>query len=254
MGMKALDQGQIRVLGEILKPNKLPKACLQIGFMPQENSLHDEMSVDETMTFFGCLYHMKTDKLEERKKFLKDLLELPPDHQLVRECSGGQQRRISLSIALLHEPKLLILDEPTVGLDPLLREKIWTHLVHSTRSKQLSIIITTHYIEEAVQADRCGLMRNGVLLDEDAPRLIMERNKCDTLEEAFLKLCVKKNHNERKTYDPSEIEMNQLNNVQVYGEKSEVIEFDITKRKLFRFKTMKALIYKNYLQNIRHPL
>lgn len=252
--MKALDQGQIIVLGETLKPNKLPQSCLQIGFMPQENSLHDEMTVDEIMNFFGHLYHMDSDKLDHQKETLKKLLELPPDHQLICDCSGGQQRRISLSIALLNDPKLLILDEPTVGLDPILREKIWSYLVQATRSKQLSIIITTHYIEEAVQADRCGLMRNGILLDEDQPRLIMKRHKCETLEEAFLKLCVSKQRNEKQIAHSSEIEMDQLSNIQVANEKSEKIDFEISKRRIFRFDTMKALFYKNYLQNIRHPL
>lgn len=256
MGMKALDQGEIRVLGETIKQNKLPKSVQQIGFMPQENSLHDEMTIDETMNFFGYLYDMKTDFLEERKSLLKTLLELPPSDQLIRDCSGGQQRRISLAISLIHDPKLLILDEPTVGLDPILREKIWSYLVQATRSKPLSIIITTHYIEEATQADRCGLMRNGILLAEDAPRIIMERNKCSTLEEAFLKLCLKKESKDTKSFNPSEIEMDQLNDVQVQfaGEKSELIDFKIIERRSFRYKTMKALIFKNYLQNTRHPL
>jgi len=104
--------------------------------------------------------------------------------------SGGQKRRVSLAAALVHSPPLLILDEPTVGVDPLLRQNIWHHLVAMTRHEKISVIITTHYIEEARLANVVGLMRNGRLLAEASPDELMEQHQLSNLEEVFLKLCV----------------------------------------------------------------
>nr|CAH7760500.1 unnamed protein product [Callosobruchus chinensis] len=88
----------------------------------------------------------------------------------------------------MHEPELLILDEPTVAVDPILRANIWNYMVRETEEKKISIIITTHYIEEARQAQTIGLMRNGELLAEDAPEQLLITFGCSTLEDVFLKL------------------------------------------------------------------
>ena len=104
------------------------------------------------------------------------------------KLSGGQKRRVSLAVALLHEPELLLLDEPTVGVDPELRARIWEHL-QEIATNGTSIIITTHYIDEAAQADAVGLMRNGRLLAEDAPQALMEPHGHVSLEQTFLMLC-----------------------------------------------------------------
>lgn len=104
--------------------------------------------------------------------------------------SGGQKRRVSLAAALVHSPPLLILDEPTVGVDPLLRQSIWQHLVSMTKHERISVIITTHYIEEARLANVVGLMRNGRILAEASPDELMHEHQKSNLEDVFLKLCV----------------------------------------------------------------
>ncbi|KAI8422912.1 hypothetical protein MSG28_014024 [Choristoneura fumiferana] len=105
-----------------------------------------------------------------------------------RKSHGGQQRRVSFAVALMHDPELLILDEPTVGVDPLLRQSIWTHLVRITSSGDKTVIITTHYIEEARQAHCIGLMRSGRLLAEESPQALLTMYNCLSLEDVFLKL------------------------------------------------------------------
>ncbi|CAH2004698.1 unnamed protein product [Acanthoscelides obtectus] len=102
--------------------------------------------------------------------------------------SGGQQRRVSLAVAVMHAPDLLILDEPTVGVDPILRANIWSYMVQDVKKRNTSIIITTHYIEEATQAHRIGFMRDGQLIAEDSPAQLLSAYGCRHLEDVFLKL------------------------------------------------------------------
>ena len=105
------------------------------------------------------------------------------------DFSGGQKRRVSFAVALLHNPELLILDEPTVGVDPMLRQSIWSHLIKLSTEQKKTILITTHYIEEARQANTVSLMRNGKLLAEESPSYLLNTYGLDTLEQIFLKLC-----------------------------------------------------------------
>ncbi|XP_054726104.1 ABC transporter G family member 23 [Anastrepha obliqua] len=191
VGQRQLNSGEATVLG--MKPGQpgsgIPGA--RVGYMPQEIALVDEMTVKETIFYFGRIYGLKEEQIREKFKTLRSLLQLPPPKQLVKNCSGGQQRRVSFACAMIHEPELLILDEPTVGLDPMLREKIWDFLVDSTRNSKMAVIITTHYIEEAKKANCIGLMRNGVLLAEDTPTNIMIKFECNSIEDAFLILSQK---------------------------------------------------------------
>ena len=106
--------------------------------------------------------------------------------------SGGQKRRVSLASALVHKPPLLVLDEPTVGIDPVLRQSIWKHL-KSWAKEGITVIITTHYVEEARSAHLVAFMRQGMLLEEDNPEVLIRRMAVLNLEEVFLKLCNKNN-------------------------------------------------------------
>lgn len=251
LGIVDLQGGRITVLGKQTKKDEIHKAGHKIGYMPQETALIDELSVKETIYYFGNIFQMDFEKLRDRYLMLRNLLELPSDDHLVENCSGGQQRRVSLCAALIHDPELLILDEPTVGVDPLLREKIWDFMLHSTRTSKLAIIITTHYIEEARQADRCGLMRNGILLAEESPRNIMEKYQCDTLEEAFLKLCTKQESQQKLEfkYDRNESDDDHNNALENTSSAKPTTKM----RKNFESQTVRALVTKNFLQLKRQP-
>lgn len=108
--MSSLDSGDITLLGHVMKPSRFSHVSLNVGFMPQNISLHNEFNVGETLNFFGNLYQMNENKLKERIGILTQVLELPPEDRLIRDCSGGQQRRVSLAVAMLHEPSVLICD------------------------------------------------------------------------------------------------------------------------------------------------
>lgn len=110
VGIQQIDSGRISVLGEVASENLTNKIGHKIGFMPQETALMNELTVKETIYFYGNIYQMDREKLRQRYRMLKQLFELPPDDRSVENCSGGQQRRISFCITIIHEPDLLILD------------------------------------------------------------------------------------------------------------------------------------------------
>ncbi|KAG4068799.1 hypothetical protein HA402_002490 [Bradysia odoriphaga] len=185
---KKLDSGKIWILGGESGTKDFGAPGKRVGYMPQELALYDEFTIKETMLYFGLIFGMKTNKIYERLHFILDLLDLPSQNRLIKNLSGGQQRRVSFAVALLHDPELLILDEPTVGVDPLLRQNIWNHLIHLSKTAETTIIITTHYIEEARQAHMIGLMRGGRFLAEESPQRLMAMHSCNNLESIFLTL------------------------------------------------------------------
>ncbi|TNM99469.1 hypothetical protein fugu_012502 [Takifugu bimaculatus] len=189
VGTLKIPRGHITVLG---KPPAFPGHEVpgkMVGYMPQDLALYSEFTISDTLVFFGRIHGLTSKETQARMDFLIDFLDLPQKNSLVRHLSGGQKRRVSLGAALLQNPELLILDEPTVGVDPVLRAKIWQHLVEIVKTGKVSVIITTHYIEEARQANVVGLMRNGHLLAESPPDALMKQHSATTLEQAFLQLC-----------------------------------------------------------------
>jgi len=190
VGQLTPTEGWVKVFG--FQPNQpgsqIPGAA--IGYMPQELAVYEDFTIKETLWYFGRLYRIPNKLIKERIEFLLNFLDLPRSKRLIVNMSGGQKRRVSLASALVHSPPLLILDEPTVGVDPLLRQSIWQHLVTLTQTEKITVIVTTHYIEEARRANIVGLMRRGKLLAENAPESLMAKHDSNSLEDVFLKLCV----------------------------------------------------------------
>ncbi|XP_071959119.1 ABC transporter G family member 20-like [Antedon mediterranea] len=226
LGRLSFEKGTIITCGKppLSKGHGIPGPM--VGYMPQETALYGEFSIKETMKYFGILHGMKSDEIVKQRDFLIDLLRLPPAKSIVGNLSGGQKRRVSFAVALLHSPPLLILDEPTVGVDPLLRMKIWEHLGDIARGGETTIIITTHYIEEAKQAHIVGLMRNGVLLSESPPLELIAHHRLNSLEEVFLKLCMREvtAENEEASADLI-VKIDDGKNSAKQTEKEEVISF-----------------------------
>ncbi|CAF1453106.1 unnamed protein product [Adineta steineri] len=190
VGRLQLNRGEVTVLGQRpgSRGHEVPGRA--VGFMPQETALYKDFSISEMLHYFGHLHDMNRKDILSREKFLLSFLDLPSRSKKICQLSGGQQRRVSLACALLQQPQLLLLDEPTVGVDPLLREKIWSHLIHISQTSRTTIIITTHYIEEARKANRVGLMRSGRMLAEDEPSRLLTIYNQTSLENVFLHLCL----------------------------------------------------------------
>ncbi|XP_046816635.1 ABC transporter G family member 23 isoform X1 [Vespa crabro] len=222
VGQRRLNSGEIWVLGG--KPGTKGSGVpgKRVGYMPQEIALYGEFTIRETMLYFGWIFGMDTAEIVDRLRFLLQFLDLPSQNRLVKNLSGGQQRRVSFAVALMHDPELLILDEPTVGVDPLLRQSIWNHLVQITKDGNKTVIITTHYIEEARQAHTIGLMRSGRLLAEESPRALLTMYNCTSLEDVFLKLSRRQGQ-----YAQPTTELNISNNISLaslnWGKKDEPV-------------------------------
>ncbi|CAK9808490.1 ABC transporter G family member 20 [Anthophora quadrimaculata] len=254
VGVKKLDSGEIWVLGGKpgTKDSGIPGP--RVGFMPQDVSLVAEFSTIGALYFFGRINGLDDQIIVERYAFLKDLLQLPPKSRLVKDMSGGQQRRVSFAAALLHKPELLILDEPTVGLDPVLRDNIWNYLVKLTHEDGVTVIITTHYIEEAKQADKIGLLRCGLLLAETSPRELLEQWNTDSLEEAFLNLSELQANNPNQSN--AQMTVPSLDSTEITNANAMYESYSEKKQLELRSNSKKrchALLVKNSLQFVRHP-
>ncbi|NDL67468.1 ABC transporter ATP-binding protein [Anaerotalea alkaliphila] len=184
-GIDRPDRGVVHLLGE-----RLPRLSMmgRIGYMAQADALYGDLTARENMGFFASMYPLGRSRKKERIQVVLDLLGLTPDaDRLVREYSGGMKRRLSLGIALLHQPPVLILDEPTIGLDPLLRQTIWEEL-YRQKDAGVTIIISTHAMDEAEKCDTLGMLREGRLIGSGSPGEVKAAADAQTIEEAFIRL------------------------------------------------------------------
>ncbi|OAB38995.1 ABC transporter ATP-binding protein [Paenibacillus macquariensis subsp. defensor] len=183
IGMEQRSSGDVYILGTLMpKLNMLQ----QIGYMAQSDALYTELTAIENLEFFASLYGLRGQHRAQRIQEVMELVNLKEHlYKQVGQYSGGMKRRLSLAISLLHEPALLILDEPTVGIDPILRQSIWREL-RSLTAKGTTIVLTTHVMDEAEKCDRLGMIRDGELLAVDSPQALIDATQSSTLEEAFI--------------------------------------------------------------------
>ncbi len=160
------------------------------GIVFQDPSLDDELTAYENMEFHGVLYHVAKDVRKTRIEQLLKIVELwDRKDDLVKEFSGGMKRRLEIARGLLHHPKVLFLDEPTVGLDPQTRNHIWSYIQNLNKEEGITIFFTTHYMEEADKvAERVAVIDHGKIVAEGTPAELKAKTQTSSLEDAFLKL------------------------------------------------------------------
>lgn len=182
-GIDVATSGEVYVLNE-----KMPKLSIMnnIGYMAQSDALYEELTAEENIKFFSSMYNMDKVKQKKRSEEVLEIVNLTANSKKqVKQYSGGMKRRLSLAIALMHEPPILILDEPTVGIDPVLRKSIWNEL-YKLNENGTTIIVTTHVMDEAEKCHELGMIRDGRLIALGTPQEIKESSNSATIEEAFL--------------------------------------------------------------------
>ncbi len=181
VGLQAIRDGQLSVLG---RPAGTPSLRREIGYSPQGSSTYLDLTVLENVRYFATCIGAEPADVE---RVLTQVELTAYAHQLTGSLSGGQLSRVSLGISLLGNPRLLVLDEPTVGLDPLLREQLW-QLFGDLAASGITLLVSSHVMDEAERCHVLLLMRAGVALAQESPAALKERTSTDTLDAAFLSL------------------------------------------------------------------
>lgn len=185
VGRQQLTKGSVHVLGE---PAGSLKLRSRLTYMTQELSVYSDLTVAENLRYFAEMagHGGKSAKIFATRA-LQRVHMTDKASVLVSNLSGGQKQRVSLAIALIGEPELLVLDEPTVGLDPVLREQLW-QLFHELRDQGKTIIISSHVMDEAERCDELVLLRNAQMVAAGSPAELCARTGAKTVEQSFLKL------------------------------------------------------------------
>ena len=157
-----------------------------IGYMSQKFSLYDDLTVEENMNFYAGVYNLSGHKKADRKQKIIELIGLKDRlGQLVQSLSGGWKQRVSLACALLHDPKLIVLDEPTAGVDPVSRRVFW-NIINLLAEQGMTILVSTHYMDEADTCDYIGFVFNGKLIAFGTPQEMKELEHKKSLDDLFI--------------------------------------------------------------------
>ena len=185
-GLLPATEGFHKIFGKTSNEN-IMQVKKDLGYMSQSFSLYGELSVMENLKLHAVIFDLSTQETHYRINYvidkfrLKDIL-----NEKTSSLPLGVKQRLSLGVSVLHKPSILILDEPTSGVDPIARDEFWELIVSLSRDEGVTIFVTTHYLNEAMRCDRVAMMNAGKLLASDSPEQIMKNKNADSLEQAFI--------------------------------------------------------------------
>src|SRR5574344_927232 len=185
-GLLDATEGQARLFGHVVDAGDMATRQ-RVGYMSQSFSLYSELTVQQNLVLHAQLFHVPPEQLQARVQDMIERFDLASvRHSLPSALPLGVRQRLSLAVAMVHRPELLILDEPTSGVDPLARDAFWRLLVELSRRDKVTIFISTHFMNEAERCDRMSMMHAGRVLDSDTPAALVAKRGAATLEEAFI--------------------------------------------------------------------
>lgn len=186
-GLLMPTSGEGRVAGfDVYRESE--KIKRSIGYMSQRFSLYEDLTVRENIRFFGGIYGLKRSRIKEKtERLLRELKLGNVEKQLVKSLPLGWKQRLAFSIAILHDPKIVFLDEPTGGVDPITRRQFW-EMIYKAASGGVTVFVTTHYMDEAEYCDRVSIMVDGKIEALDTPGGLKKTFGVESMDEVFLKL------------------------------------------------------------------
>ena len=177
--------GRAEVMGHDIV-TQTEKVRQNIGYMSQRFSLYEDLTVEENLDFYAGVYSLSKDLRQQRKKELVTMAGLEgKEKRLAATLSGGWKQRLALGCALIHKPNLLILDEPTAGVDPVSRRVFW-QIIRELSLQGITIFVTTHYMDEAEDCDEVGFIFNGNLMAVAPPKQLVKAHNAENLEDVFI--------------------------------------------------------------------
>ena len=186
-GLSSPTSGKVKVAGfdagtqaEMIKRN--------IGYMCQKFSLYEDLTVRENIALYGGIYGLSRSEITERTAQLLDRLRFREyENKLISELPLGLKQKLSFAVAVLHEPRIVFLDEPTGGVDPITRRQFW-EMIYETAERGITIFVTTHYMDEAEYCDRISIMNDGRIVALDTPSNLKKQYNVSSVEEVFIKI------------------------------------------------------------------
>ncbi len=194
-GLSLPSSGEATVAGyDVYKENELIKK--NIGYMSQKFSLYEDLTIKENIRFYAGIYGLSDEKIKEKTELLVKELHLEGEEKtLVRALPLGWKQKLAFSIAIVHDPAIVFLDEPTGGVDPITRREFWT-LIYEAAERGITIFVTTHYMDEAEYCNRVSIMVDGRIDALDSPANLMKTYSAGSMDEVFLQLARKASRSE----------------------------------------------------------
>lgn len=186
-GLSQPTSGTVQVAGYDV--SKYPEKVKQhIGYMSQHFSLYNDMTIKENFRFYGGIYGLSAKRIREQTSFFLEKLNMQDAaHMLLKKIPLGWKQKLAFSVAIMHEPAIVFLDEPTGGVDPLTRRQFW-EMIYETANRGITVFVTTHYMDEAAYCERVSIMAEGRIEAMGTPQNLKEKYGVPTIDEVFIKI------------------------------------------------------------------
>lgn len=185
-GLLEASEGEAWLFGQSVEGSDI-ETRRRVGYMSQAFSLYSELTIEQNLVLHAKLFHVPAEQIDQRVQLMLQRFDLENVRtKLPDDLPLGIRQRLSLAVALVHNPEILILDEPTSGVDPIARDNFWRHLIKLSREDGVTIFISTHFMNEAMRCDRMSMMHAGKVLDSASPEQLIKNRQAENLEEAFI--------------------------------------------------------------------